>query len=85
MIKYTRREFERILLDNGFELVRQSGGHLIFKRNGEETCVIPQVIQEPIAKRLIKEHKLVLDRKEKKRCKYGKTSRLAHSKKVLKR
>ena len=68
MIKYTRREFERILINNGFEFVRQSGGHLIFKRRDEETCVIPQVIQEPIAKRLIKEHKLILDRKEIRRC-----------------
>ena len=68
MIRYTRREFERILTNNGFEFVRQSGGHLIFKRNDEETCVIPQVIQEPIAKRLIKQHKLVLDRKEIRRC-----------------
>ena len=68
MVRYTRREFERILINNGFEFVRQSGGHLIYKRNDEETCVIPQVIQEPIAKRLIKEHKLILDRKEIKKC-----------------
>jgi len=69
MIKYTRREFERILIDNGFVFCRQSGGHRVYKRNGEETCVIPQVIQEPIAKRLIKEHRLIIKRKEKKRCK----------------
>ena len=69
MIKYTRREFEKILSSNGFVFVRQSGGHIIYKRNGDETCVIPQVIQEPIAKRLIKEHKLVLDRKGQRKCK----------------
>ena len=80
MIKYTRREFERILVTNGFVYVRQSGGHLIYKRNDNETCVIPQVIQEPIAKRLIKEHGLIV-RKEKRKCKSGKTSRLAHSRK----
>ena len=70
MIRYTRREFEKILTNNGFIFVRQTGGHMIFKRN-EETCVIPQVIQEPIAIRLIKEHKLVLDRKELRKCRKG--------------
>ena len=83
MIKYTRREFERILVTNGFVYIRQTGGHLIYKRNGNETCVIPQVIQEPIAKRLIKEHKLMVNGKEKKKCKSEKTSRLAHSRKDL--
>jgi len=68
MKRYTRFEFNKILISNGFVLERQSGGHLIYKRHGTETCVIPQVIQEPIAKRLIKEHKLILDRKELKRC-----------------
>jgi len=67
MKRYTKFEFNRILVSNGFVLERQSGGHLIYKRNNTETCVIPQVIQEPIARRLIKEHKLKLDRKEKKK------------------
>ena len=67
MKRYTKFEFNKILVSNGFVLERQSGGHLIYKRNGVETCVIPQVIQEPIAKRLIKEHKLILSRKEKKK------------------
>ena len=60
MKKYTRFEFNRILISNGFVLERQKGGHLIYKRNGKETCVIPQTIQEPIAKRLIKQHNLVV-------------------------
>ena len=77
MVKYTLREFERILIDNGFEFCRQTGGHRIYKRNDFETCVIPHVLQEPIAKRLIKEHKLVLKRKEQKRCR--KHSPMGHS------
>ena len=85
MIRYTRREFERILINNGFVFVRQSGGHLIFKRNDEETCVIPQVIQEPIAKRLIKQHRLILDRKEIKKCDGRKTKKYskAHTKRWI--
>jgi predicted RNA binding protein YcfA (HicA-like mRNA interferase family) len=68
MKRYTKFEFNRILESNGFTFVRQHGGHLIYKRNGVETCVIPQVIQEPIARRLIKEHKLILNRKECRKC-----------------
>ena len=68
MKRYTKHEFNKILISNGFEFERQSGGHLIYKRNGTETCVIPQVIQEPIALRLIKEHHLILDRKESRKC-----------------
>jgi len=68
MKRYTKHEFNKILISNGFVLERQSGGHLIYKREGRETCVIPQVIQEPIAKRLIKEHKLIVDRKEIRKC-----------------
>lgn len=74
MKRYTKFEFNKILVSNGFVLERQSGGHLIYKRDGTETCVIPQVIQEPIARRLIKEHKLILDRKEKRKL-CGKISR----------
>lgn len=68
MKRYTKHEFNKILVLNGFVLERQSGGHLIYKRDGTETCVIPQVIQEPIARRLIKEHKLIVDRKEIRKC-----------------
>lgn len=62
MRRYTKYEFNKLLVANGFVLERQSGGHLIYKRNGNEICVVPQRIQEPIARRLIKEHKLVVDR-----------------------
>ena len=65
MRRYTKFEFNKILVSNGFVLDRQSGGHLIYKRNETETCVIPRVIQEPIAKRLIKEHKLIITKKGK--------------------
>ena len=82
MVRYTRREFERILMDNGFIFSRQSGGHMIYKRN-DETCVIPQVIQEPIAKRLIKEHCLVVDRKGQRKCR--KNLSTGHSNRTTKR
>lgn len=58
MRKYTKFEMDRLLRMNGFEFIRQSGGHSIYKRNGE-TAVLTRNIQEPIARRLIKEHRLV--------------------------
>ena len=58
MRKFTKVEMDRLLRSNGFEFVRQSGGHCIYKRDGE-TAILTRNIQEPIARRLIKEHHLV--------------------------
>ena len=35
---FTTREFHRILIDNGFELLRIRGSHYIFKRDNEKNC-----------------------------------------------
>lgn len=64
MRKFTKVEMDRIVRANGFTFVRQTGGHCIYKRN-DETIVLTRNIQEPIARRLIKEHRLV-DKKGKK-------------------
>lgn len=32
---YNVREFQRLLVDNGFEFVRQTGSHRIYKRGSE--------------------------------------------------
>ena len=32
---YSSREFQRLLLDNGFKLVRQTGSHKIYRRGSE--------------------------------------------------
>lgn len=37
---YRPRDFERLLLANGFEFVRQTGSHKIFRR-GSETLSMP--------------------------------------------
>lgn len=54
---YNKREFHRILLDNGFELVRTRGSHYVFKR-GEEELVTNKDINKMIIRRLIKTHNL---------------------------
>lgn len=54
---YNKREFHRILLDNGFELVRTRGSHYVFKR-GEEELVTNKDINKIVCRRLIKTYNL---------------------------
>ena len=57
--QYSRREFVRILLNNGFTYQRQTGGHAIYKDKRQREISIPS--GEPnkmMCKRLIKENNL---------------------------
>ena len=54
---YSKREFHRVLLDNGFELVRTRGSHYVFKR-GEEEIVTNKDINKMVARRILKQYKL---------------------------
>lgn len=54
-----RRVFVKILLRNGFKYDHCTGGHRIYKRNGVETVAVNNHLNAMVAKRLIKEHKLV--------------------------
>ena len=54
---YNKREFHRILLDNGFELARTRGSHYVFKR-GDEEIVTNKDINKMVIRRLIKTHNL---------------------------
>lgn len=54
---YNKREFHRILIDNGFELVRTRGSHYVFKR-GDEEIVTNKDINKMVIRRLIKTHNL---------------------------
>lgn len=55
---YTRREFEQILNDNGYELVRSKGSHFIY-RNDKETISVPKKINKMMGRRLVKEYNLI--------------------------
>lgn len=55
--EFSGREFKRILMNNGFEYVRQSGDHAIYKR-GNETAVVNTKLNKMVARRLIKTHNL---------------------------
>ena len=54
---FTTREFHRILINNGFEMVRQRGSHHIFKRGSEE-IVTNNNINKLVCRRLIKNYNL---------------------------
>lgn len=51
------RKFTKMLLDNGYEFVRQSGSHRIFS-NGTNTVVANTHLNRMVAKRLIRENNL---------------------------
>ena len=59
MVKnYSRKEFERILIDNGYKLTRQ-GNHSIWQKDGMPNIPIPKhKLNFMICKRLIKENNL---------------------------
>lgn len=54
---YNKREFTRMLVDNGFELSRIRGSHYIFKRDNDE-IVINKDPNYMVVRRLIKEFNL---------------------------
>ena len=56
---YNTREYHKILIHNGFELVRQRGSHYIFQR-GSEHVTMNRDINLMVIRRLVKEHNLVL-------------------------
>lgn len=55
---YNTREFKVLLKKNGFEQIRTTGGHSIF-RKGERVISINNKLNKMICKRLIKENNLM--------------------------
>ena len=55
--EFSTQEFKRILMDNGFDLIRCKGDHYIYKRGGE-TAVVNKNLNKMVARRLIKTHNL---------------------------
>lgn len=66
-VQYKRREFTRILRDNGFRYVRTSGDHDIYKRYPGETAVIQGNPNALICRKYIQEFDLKIHRKGDKR------------------
>lgn len=58
MRQYTRREFVKLVKQNGFEYVRSRGSHDIYYNKEGRHISIPATLVDVIARRLIKENKL---------------------------
>lgn len=58
MRQYTRREFVKLVRQNGFEYVRSRGSHDIYYNKEGRHISIPATLVSVIARRLIKENKL---------------------------
>lgn len=60
MKQYTAREFEKLVIVNGYVFDRSNGSHAIYVKNGDSIS-FPRGhnVNSCMAKRLIKEHKLV--------------------------
>lgn len=55
MKQYTRREFVKLVRQNGFEYVRSHGSHDIYYNKEGRHITIPQTLVDVIARRLIRE------------------------------
>lgn len=58
MKQYSRREFIRLVRQNGFEYVRSRGSHDIYYNKQGRHISIPQTLVDVIARRLTKENNL---------------------------
>lgn len=58
MKQYTRREFVKLVRQNGFKYVRSKGSHDIYYNNEGRHISIPLTLVDVIARRLIKENNL---------------------------
>ena len=54
---YSTKEFQKLLNDNGFTLVRTKGDHYIYKR-GKDTVVATKEPNKMMVRRMIKTHNL---------------------------
>lgn len=54
---YNMQDFKRLLVDNGFEFVRQKGDHMIYKR-GNDTVVATKKPNKMMVRRMIKTYNL---------------------------
>lgn len=54
---YTKKEFEKLLINNGFFLQRVKGSHFIY-RNGTDLISVSKNLNKMISHRLIKEYHL---------------------------
>lgn len=63
---YSDREFLLVLKHNGYRPVSSRGDHKKYKNDNNDTIITSPNINKMVARRMIKEHHLVIPRKIKK-------------------
>lgn len=58
MKQIERKYFIQLLRKNGYEYIRSSGSHSIYKNNNNRIVSVPKRLKSVVALRLIKEHNL---------------------------
>ena len=62
MKDYSRKEFERVLANNGYVIIRQDGKHCVWQKDGTSNIAIPKhKLNHMICRRLIKENHLIME------------------------
>ena len=56
---YSKKEWLKLLADNGYSLERDNGSHKIYKNCDGDTILFPKSFNPMIIRRTIKEHKLI--------------------------
>lgn len=59
-MEWTKRNFRILLKNNGYILDRTKGSHFIYKNFDGNTISFNKDLNKMVAKRLIKEHKLIM-------------------------
>lgn len=61
MKHYSRREFIKVIQNNGFYYSRSNGGHDLYYNSKGHHISVPQTLVDCIVRRLIKENNLKLN------------------------
>lgn len=63
MFQYSKREFDKVLRQNGFHYVRNSGSHSIYENDRGKHISVPPSMNMCVIRRLIRENNLIVPKK----------------------
>ena len=63
MFQYSKREFDKVLRQNGFHYVRNSGSHSIYINGRGRHISVPPSMNMCVIRRLIRENNLIVPKK----------------------
>ena len=63
MFQYSKCEFDKVLRQNGFHYVRNSGSHSIYENDRGKHISVPPSMNMCVIRRLIRENNLIVPKK----------------------